>query len=148
MPQLAFAVRTAVGTWPAVADGWIAVAGSELARPQPRSTTTTTCVQAQRASVAGRRAAEAGALDHSAAAQRGAGPGRDRRLGGLASLPACCCMPPVFLGPALRCAPLFQKTRRESVRLRPLLRQTAAARAAAGADADARCRGRIGSGLA
>jgi hypothetical protein len=56
-------------------------------------------VQAQRASVAGRRAAEAGALDHSAAAQRGAGPGRDWRL---ASLAACCCMPPVFLGPALR----------------------------------------------
>lgn len=56
-------------------------------------------------------------------------------------LPACCCMPPVFLGPALRA---FISKNSQGVSQT----QTAAARAAAGADADARCRGRIGSGLA
>lgn len=141
MPQLAYAVRTAaVGTWPAVADEWIA--GSELDRPQPRSTTTCMYRRSARQWQAEGQQRQASWITRRL---RSAARGPAETGGWLAWLPAAACL---LCSWDLRCAPLFQKTRRESVRLRPLLRQTAAARAAAGADADARCRGRIGSGLA
>lgn len=81
-----------------MADGWIAVAGSELARSQPRSTTMTTCMY--------RRSAR----QWQAEGQQRQAPWITRRLRSAARgpaetggwLPACCCMPPVFLGPALR----------------------------------------------